>query len=128
MEKGSIITHERSFKQVIGHKDLIRGINLTSLTHPILDLNHAIDARKKNNEDSSGDCLNNDWAFSALKTIQSDDHKLPQRSPEEESQNESHLGCDHSEEKLNHRRCESVCSRPFLSALGDGVRWKPYFI
>lgn len=103
---------------MIGHEDLIRWINLASLDHPILDLDHAIDAGKKNNEDSSGDSLNNDWAFSALNTIQTQNHKLPERRPEEKGENQSHLGCDYCEQKLNHRRCEWVCKKSVVPSCG----------
>ncbi|THF96883.1 hypothetical protein TEA_022084 [Camellia sinensis var. sinensis] len=89
-----------AFNLVSGHENLIRWLRSPTL----LDLHDTIHIRHHHHEHRPSDGLDDDWSATAFHTIQTHDHKLPQRGLEYEDHDQSHLGEYESEEKVNHFR------------------------
>lgn len=95
-------THESGLEKVFGHEDLIGGIGGAVVDPALLDLDHAVAARREQHCDSRRHRLHHDRSTAALHPIQRHDHKLPQRRLERHQDYHCHLQKNHHEQKLNH--------------------------
>lgn len=96
------VTHERGLEKVLDHENLIGRINSTVIDPTLLNGEHAVNTRKKNKKNSTGDGLDHNRTATALEAIDGEDHKLPERGLEGEEQYENHLRHNDGEQKMNH--------------------------
>lgn len=67
------ITHKRSFKHVLRHKDLIGGIYDSTLKDSPLDLHHAVETWSKDYEQCGPHSGDNNRATTSFDTIKGND-------------------------------------------------------
>lgn len=101
--KKEIHTHERCFEEVLGHKNLIGGVNNSTLLDPtLLNLQHAIHTRQQHHENGPCNGLHHQGSTTSLQPIQAHYHELPQRGLEQQQRYHRSLRKYHREQKLNH--------------------------
>ncbi|GLT80652.1 hypothetical protein SLA2020_520810 [Shorea laevis] len=88
-------THKRSFEHELGHEDQVGGIDSTGLNGSALDLDHAVEAGDEDDGYGAGNSADDDGTLPSLDPIQSHDYELPERSFEEQGEDNTHLGQDH---------------------------------
>lgn len=87
---------------MLGHEDLVGGVEEAGLDGAPLDLHHAVQAGGEHDQQRDADRLHHDGAPAALDPIQGHDHQLPERGLEQEGQDQRHLGGDHGVQELYH--------------------------
>ena len=83
---------------MLGHEDLIGGVDHTGLYGAPLDLGHAVEAGSQHHHQCGTHRCDHYGATTSLDTIQGNDHELPQWGLEEEGQDQKHLAKDRSVE------------------------------
>lgn len=96
--KKLIITHESGFEEVLGHENLIRGIDRAVVDPTSTDLGHAVDAGHEHHQNRSRHGLDHDGPTPALDPVQAHDHQLPQGGLEQHHQYQTHLREYHREQ------------------------------
>lgn len=91
-------THERSFEHVLGHEDLVGGVDYAGLEGALLDLGHAVEARRENHHQCGAHGGNHHGTATALHTIEGNDDEFSQWGFEDERENQKHFGENRSVE------------------------------
>lgn len=77
---------------MLGHEDLVGGVDYTGLEGALLDLGHAVEAGGEDHHQCGADGGHDDGAATALHAIQGNDDEFSERGFENEGENEKHFG------------------------------------
>lgn len=100
---------------MLGHQNLVRGIDSSGVGGAVPDLEHTVDAGQEHNEYGPGHGLDHDWTPPSLNLVQRHDHQLPQRGLEQKQHNQRHFAEDHRVQELYHLL--RLTPDPYLSEL-----------
>lgn len=76
---------------MLGHKNLISGVNYAGLDGALLDLGHAVEAGRKHHHQCCNHGGDHDGSATSLDPIQGNDYQFPQRGLENKGQNQKHF-------------------------------------
>jgi len=76
---------------VLGHENLVGGVEHTGLEGALLDLGHAVEAGRENHHQCGAHGGHHDGATAALDPIEGNDDEFSERGLENEGENQKHF-------------------------------------